>query len=392
VNETILAVAAGLCAGFVSGLTPGIHLNTLSQIASRIGPTDGNAIIGLIVAMNMMHVFLDFIPSVLIGAPHPDNYLSALPAHRVLLEGHGLDAIRHAVAGALLGSVIAVLLIPLYAQAAVAFEGKWSRFVVPVLVLSVALQFAHEKGVRRKAWAFVVLLLSAALGTYALSHAPDALFPLVTGFFGVPALLFGLHPTQPIPAQEPAGPLEWEKLIPVAFVGSLAGSLVTYFPALSPSHAAYLATSTKTADSRRFLCLLGSLGASATIYSFVALAVLGKARTGSAASLAAVHPLVWSDVGLVAGIGLLCAGIGALCALGLARYGIRHLPRLHSATAVLLVLGFMLALVGLWNGAIGLLICGLATAVGCIPQLAGVRRSHAMAFLIAPTLLYYMRL
>ncbi|MDO8625700.1 MAG: tripartite tricarboxylate transporter permease, partial [Candidatus Diapherotrites archaeon] len=361
-------------------------------IAEHTIPPNSEYVLGLVVAMNIMHVFTDFIPSILVGAPHPDNYLSALPGHKLVLEGHGLDAMRYAIAGCLFGTVIACLLIPVYVQLAEQFATKWHAFVAPVLLLSLILLVASERGLDKKAWAIAVILLSGALGFFCLTHYPDALFPLVTGFFGIPTILFALQNTA-LPVQQTAlTPLDWKKILPVCALGSVAGSLVTYFPALSPSHAAFLATTIRRMDPRSFLCLLGSLNASATLYSFIALAVLNKARTGSAATLAHVHPLVPADIGIVVGITLFCAGIAGYATLALTQKALVASRAFNPRHAGIALLGFLLLLVGLWNGATGIAICVVASAIGCIPSIVNIRRSHLMAFLIAPTLSYYIHL
>ncbi len=57
-----------------------------------------------IFAASTVHSFVDFVPSVFIGAPDPDEALSVLPGHRLLMEGRGMAAVRAAAVGSAVGA------------------------------------------------------------------------------------------------------------------------------------------------------------------------------------------------------------------------------------------------------------------------------------------------
>jgi len=119
---------AGAIIGILSGLVPGIHVNTMALILSAAYPLLSSMVggflvqVGLsvehsallisatIVAASVMHSFLDFIPSVFMGATDDTTALSVLPGHRLLMAGRGLQAIRSAATGSLIGTSSAVLL------------------------------------------------------------------------------------------------------------------------------------------------------------------------------------------------------------------------------------------------------------------------------------------
>src|SRR2546422_4982882 len=127
----LAAVAAftllGLCAGVCTGLAPGVHVNNVALLllASRsafeaavLGGFPGAAqqeIVAILSSFVMgtvvSHSFLDFIPSVYLGAPEEKTALSVLPGHRLLLAGEGHVAVRLAARGAIAGALASVLLL-----------------------------------------------------------------------------------------------------------------------------------------------------------------------------------------------------------------------------------------------------------------------------------------
>jgi TctA family transporter len=114
--------------GYLTGLAPGIHVNTLALVLVSLSPVllpllaEAAAALGtvrevapllmvtVIVAAAVAHSILDFLPSIFLGAPEEGTALSTLPGHRLLLEGRGLDAVLCSAYGGLVGAAAAVAL------------------------------------------------------------------------------------------------------------------------------------------------------------------------------------------------------------------------------------------------------------------------------------------
>src|SRR3972149_11631986 len=118
--ELLLFLLLGILAGTFTGLIPGIHINLIGaalvsgsfSILAGINPI---YLVVFIVAMSISHVFLDFIPSIFLGAPEDGTELSVLPGHEMLKKGQGFQVIHLASIGCLYGLFIFLLLIlPLY--------------------------------------------------------------------------------------------------------------------------------------------------------------------------------------------------------------------------------------------------------------------------------------
>ncbi|MCK4757516.1 MAG: tripartite tricarboxylate transporter permease [Thermoplasmata archaeon] len=118
--------------GILTGLIPGIHVNNVAHMVlvsetAIIGlatmvfgwaePNMQDLIIiisSLIIGTVVTHTFLDFIPSVFLGAPDGDTALSVLPGHRMMMAGRGFEAVKCSVTGSF-GAMIfcLILLVPL---------------------------------------------------------------------------------------------------------------------------------------------------------------------------------------------------------------------------------------------------------------------------------------
>ena len=118
--------------GIFTGLIPGIHVNNVAHMVlvsqtliislatMLFGWADPETkdiliiISSLIIGTVVTHTFLDFIPSVFLGAPDGDTALSVLPGHRMLMEGRGFEAVKCSATGSFGAMIFAlILLIPL---------------------------------------------------------------------------------------------------------------------------------------------------------------------------------------------------------------------------------------------------------------------------------------
>ena len=126
-TEILLLIFAmsivGSTLGAFTGLVPGIHVNTLaavmlasytslfSAISAFAEPEAVPVLVSsCILSASVVHSFMDFIPSLFIGAPDADEALTMLPGHRLLMEGRGMVAVRAAAAGSAVGALSAVAL------------------------------------------------------------------------------------------------------------------------------------------------------------------------------------------------------------------------------------------------------------------------------------------
>ena len=166
----LYCTCAGAALGTFTGLAPGIHVNTLALIMLVSYPTIAGFMeitchtfgIGLghvpmlvcciIISASVVHSFVDFIPSVFLGAPDEDTVLSVLPGHRMLLSGRGLEAVTCAAKGSLAGAALAIVLtFPMFVLMSepVNLYGRFEPLIPGVLVIVMLLLVMAEPDDRR---------------------------------------------------------------------------------------------------------------------------------------------------------------------------------------------------------------------------------------------------
>src|SRR3972149_277673 len=203
--EIILALLIGTLAGIFTGLIPGIHINLVGAIIVSLSISLLSNIPAIymgvfIVSMSITHVFIDFIPSIFLGAPEDGTELSVLPGHEMLKKGQGFQAIHLASVGCLYGLFIFLLLIlPLYfiSLAVKNLPGTMIAFGL------IAISFNMIILERRKFAALSAFLLAGLLGFIVLNMTlKEPLLPLLTGLFGSASLFFSIKQNTKIGKQE----------------------------------------------------------------------------------------------------------------------------------------------------------------------------------------------
>ncbi|MCJ7720160.1 MAG: tripartite tricarboxylate transporter permease, partial [Candidatus Hadarchaeum sp.] len=112
--ELLAFIALGIAMGIVTGILPGIHVNNLSPMLMALAVASVFAPMSLaaaIMAMTITNTFISYIPSTFLGAPEPGSELSVLPAHRLLMQGKGCEAVELAAIGCFGGLVLSVALV-----------------------------------------------------------------------------------------------------------------------------------------------------------------------------------------------------------------------------------------------------------------------------------------
>ena len=455
----------GLFAGVGTGLAPGLHVNNVALLllASRTafeafallvfptaGPEEVIAILSSFVMGTVIgHSFLDFVPSVYLGAPEDKSALSVLPGHRLLLAGEGHVACRLAARGAIAGVATAlVLLLPLrlFLGSPVEAYERAKGGIAFVLMGIAALLILSEKArrgpgeggagsifaSRTRQWgiALLVFLGSGVLGVALLDTSlltgwnwfplgllfadlgTIVLFPLFTGLFGFPTLVLSLRSRSVIPHQDlSARPrVAGRRFARGILSGSVAGALVSWLPALSSGAATALAQllsrgrgdEASPESLREFMVALGAVSTATSVFTVSVLFIIDRARSGAAVAIKELNADVltpWEPVTqvpfLLATL-LLSAAVAAIAAypltIGFSRLAASRVHRVRYEVLARTILGVLAAFVFILAGAAGLMIAVIAGVAGLVPPMAGVKRVHLMGCLILPVVLLYLGL
>ncbi|MBI2652304.1 tripartite tricarboxylate transporter permease, partial [Candidatus Woesearchaeota archaeon] len=289
--EILIAIFLGCIMGVITGLTPGLHINLVALILFSISPfllgyTNVIAVASFIIAMSITHTFTDFISATYLGAPADDTALAVLPAHRLLLEGMGHEAVRLTVIGSLLCLIITIVLSPLLIFVVPIIFSYLKNYVGWLLLTVIVLLILREENLNKKFWAFVVVALSGILGlvVFNVPNLKDPLLPMLSGLFGVSVLMLSLTQKVVLPIQRTTEMVKVKIKDTIKALGSgiFSGSLVSIFPGLGPAQAAVVAGQiVGKIDVFSYLILVGGINTVSMILSLITLFTIEKARNGS---------------------------------------------------------------------------------------------------------------
>ena len=390
---TCAFVAGGVALGTVSGLTPGLHANTfallLAALASTV-PGPPRLLGAAMLAAGVVHTFLDVVPALALGVPDPAMAPSALPGHRLVLQGRGREALRLSALGSGLAIALAVpLSVPVTELMRWAYPTIEAHLTV-VLTAVVVLLITTEPTARSRLGATLAVAGSGALGILALDYptgglvdAGGMLMPLFTGLFGAPILLEALS-GDGVPPQADAAVTESRRAVGgVALLGTLSGAVVGFLPGIS---SAIAATGALVASPRRgpraFVVATSGVNTSNAVFALFALVALGSPRTGVLVAM--------QDAGVPLDLPLLLASVAVAAAAGFVLVvvvGDRYLAwvgRRDNAAVSVAVLAFLVVLVALFTGLAGLAAFLGSTVVGLVPARFGARRAPLMGVLLVP--------
>ncbi|MEM4755990.1 MAG: tripartite tricarboxylate transporter permease [Candidatus Woesearchaeota archaeon] len=388
ISEILLAILLGVVAGTFTGITPGIHINLVAALVATLYPALATTIpllyvLVAILSMAITHTFLDALPSVYLGAPSEAMAMTALPAHQLLLEGKGHEALLLCIWGSLC-SLLAVLILffPLTSIIVWIYLGKaYFKYLILILVLWLIIS---EKN---KFAAFLVFLGSGLLGIALLNTANEPFYLLFTGFFGIGMLLTSISNIPKQTSGEEKLPLK-PKLTGYSM---LAGIITGLFPGTTNSTAAALFP---IKEKRAYLIFISGINTASMLVSFATLYTIAKTRNGIMIALqqmlASQNAALTLSTVLVLLCSALCAGsIAVLVALGLSKKIAALFAVMDYQKVKWIVIGCLCLLALFFDKLLGLVGLGIATSISLFAQSYQVKRSLMLGCLLLPLLTYY---
>ena len=418
----IISVLAGICVGAIAGLLPGVHVNNTSAILLGLTPAlvasgfPAIYVAIMIIASTISQSFLDIVPSIFLGAPDEATVMAVLPGHRLLLEGRGVEAIRLSAMGSGLAIGISVLLMAPLSFLFKSLNGPMQANMGFILIIISALVILSNRGtgpfagpgerLRSIAWAAAIFIVCGLLGLaafnaeYLLSPliviaTPSMLLPLLSGLFGSPTLLLSLRSTPEMPMQHKTTlSLPGSVVLKGAIIGTAAGALVSWFPAVSTGVATTVTgilSKKSEADDRKYLVSVSGVNTANAIFSLVALYVIGHPRSGAVAAAQSAIGSISFDTFLLLAFVMCLAGAltyPLTIAIGGSAAGVfsRLNYRMLNASVLLLLTAMCLAMTGF----AGLAVFILSTMIGLSPHLVNVRKTCLMGVLLLPCISYFL--
>ena len=395
--EIIIALIAGILAGTFTGLAPGIHINLVAAILvaslNKFQSTPLIALVVFIVSMSITHTFLDFIPSIFLGAPEEDTFLSILPGHEMLQQGKGYRALVFTLYGSISALLIILIFTPIFIKFLPSFYSIIKNLLPFILIfISFYLILREDEFLL----SLTIFLLAGFLG-FATFNLPvkEPLLPLLSGLFGISSLLISLK-SKTKPKSQKIERLKDINLPKKDFIKALLASIISapfcsFLPGIGSGHAAVIGSEIIPQERKGFLFLVGSINTIIMALSFVTIYTIGKARSGSAAAIKDIlHRISQQDLFIIL-VTIIISGILAfLLGINLGKLFAKSLNKLNYKYLTISVITLVILFNIVFTNIIGLLVLITSIALGIFCISSNSRRINLMGSLIIPAIVYYL--
>ena len=359
--------------------------------------------------MSIAHALIEFVPSMLLGVPEEGTATSVLPGHRMVLEGRSKEAIRIVSVGWFGAILVVIVMLPVFAVALPFLQGISKPYTWMILaVVSVYMIHRLSNGRIAFLWSLLLFILSGILGWVMLQTPISSGISLMctfSGLFGISTILFSLNDSSSIPHQNKYYDLFIDKdAIKSIFAGGTAGAILGFLPGFGPAQGSIIAqgacgTSDDGDDTKNFLLANSGLNTSDTLFSLIAIYLIGNPRSGIAVYMSYLiseftlaHLMIFTFASLIAvSISLMiCLKLGD--SFSNLMQGIDY--KKLSIGVILLMIGILYAFAIIYEGPILYLTLALitTTAMGLLPHYLGVSKSHLMGVLILPAIIIYLQM
>lgn len=395
--ELILTCTLGALVGTTTGLIPGLHNNLISVIfLSLLGATSillPLPAAAFVVSVAIAHTFSSFIPSVYLGAPDEDSFLSVLPGHQMLKEGRGHEAVILTLYGSLLALPVIILFSPLFLFALKEIPNQIISLTPFILIFfSLFLIFSEENFL----FASFSFILAGILGFASLNvPVKEPLLPLLSGLFGASALVISMKDKMSVSGQSTPKlkeiKLSKRDLLRPLFGSILSAPLCSFLPGIGSGHAAALSSEMIKQTQRGFLVLVGAINTIVMGLSIVALYGFGRTRSGAAVAVKEIIPQVSISEIITLIVVIIFAGLFSfIISVPLSKYSAKNISKINYFALSVIVLVILASLTIIFSGPLGLIIFIASSSLGAFTILSGARRINLMGCLLLPTILFYL--
>ena len=394
----LICVILGILAGTITGLTPGLHINTIAIILLSIYykySPDPILISSFIISMSVTHTFTDFIPSVFLGAPDEKTAASILPTHKMMKEGRGYEAIVLSIAGGLGGIIILIISIPFMFALIPETYAKIRTIIAPLLILALIYIIQTIKPEKRLT-STLLILFSGILGHLVLNfrhiNSNYLLLPLFSGMFGICGMIESFKDKNSIPKQNKSFELKFKTTLKDSTSGFFGGIVAGFLPGLGSSQSILIIQSIKKNSTKEgFITSTGTIGTIDIIISFISLYLIGNARSGSSVVISNITEVIGTyEIALFISICIFSSGIAALITLFIGKSISMQFQRLNMKKLSVALISLITLITVYFTGIYGLLILITSSALGSLAFRLDLRRSLLLGWLIIPTIMFFI--
>lgn len=409
--DLIIVCLIGVLCGTITGLIPGIHVNTVGAFIFASSPFLLNSyspevLCVFLISMAISHALLEFIPSMFLGVPEEGTVLSILPGHQMVIEGRGKEAVRLAAAGGFGAIIITIILLPLFFMLLPVIYGPIKPYIWILLIIIVIFMFIRlNKDFKSLFWSITLFLLSGIMG-YTMLNLPISsnvsLLCIFTGLFGVSTLLYSLSQSSFVPTQNRFHNFRINPaILKGIFAGGIAGTILGFLPGLGPAQGSIIAQELSGGggpenNREGFLVAISGVNTSDTLFSLVMIYLIGNPRSGIAVYVNNIlQDFNFNHLIFFIFTSLTAVSISLFLCLKLGDKVSEKIEKINYEKLTWIVIIFMSILVisfSIWyhaNILFMLVVYIAAISLGLLPHYVGVNKSNLMGVLIMPAIVIY---
>lgn len=409
--EFFIAISLGIIFGVITGITPGLHVNTVGIIIFSISDkilenTTPLVLCCFFVSIALCHAMIEFIPSLLMGIPDEDTILSIQPGHRMLFKGKGRQSIRLISFGGFLSIIILIILMPFLMIILPIIYMTLKEFIGYLLLFTMVILLVHfnKKGTRLKS--ILIFLLSGLLGLFVLNSnlgSNIALLTILSGLFSISNLLYSINFKSKIPPQSNDKSIIVDKKFKKsAFAGSISGCILGLLPGLGPAQGTIIAQSitfNKNITPEEFLITNSGVNISDTLFSLIALYLINNPRSAISVYISNILPnMDLIHVIFFIFISLISVSIACVLSIKIGDFMIERIVKIDyrklNTFIILLISGIIIFFTLSNNASLWyVLLCYITSiALGLLVNTLDLSKSNLMGVLIVPSILTYLGL
>ena len=413
--ELVIACFIGILIGTITGMIPGIHVNTAGAIifASSgllLSVLSPEFLCIMLVSMSIAHALIEFIPSMLLGVPQEGTATSILPGHRMVLEGRSKEVIRIVSVGGFGAILVTILMLPIFTITLPILHDLTKPYTW-IILLSASIYLTHKltANFRDFLWSLLLFCLSGILG-WILFQTPISsgvtLMCTFSGLFGISTILFSLNDSSTIPHQNPFYDLniDFNKFKSI-FAGGITGAILGFLPGFGPAQGTVIAQAVSGAsdvnddDTVNFLLATSGLNISDCLFSLIAIYIIGNPRSGIAVYMSYLlfemglnHLIIFIFTSLLAVSVSLALSLKLGDSFSRLMSGVDY--RKLSIGVIILQIVILYIFIFYYQAPVFYMTLALitSTAMGMLPHYIGVGKSHLMGILIIPAIVIYMQM
>lgn len=395
--DVIIALFSGLILGTITGIIPGLHVNAVNSFIlislTQIVSDFPLALTIFVVVLSITHSLVDIVPSIFLGAPNEESFLTILPGHEMLIKGEGFEAVILTILGAVSSIPIILIIVPLFIKIVPIIFEKIIFYIPFILIFISVYTFAREKKVFT---GFIVFALAGILGYVSLNlPTSDSLLALLSGLFGGSGLILSsLNKTKILPQKIirlKEIRITKKEYFSAIFGAGFSAPFFSFLPAIGSGHAATISTEIIPQTRKSFLITIGAINIIVNVLSFATLYAIGKTRTGAAATIKQIlGELSGNHLIIIVIVAIIAIILASIVAIKVAKLFANNLLKLNYQLLSFSVFIFLVIFISIFSGWIGLIIFTTGSAIGIFAINSQVRRINMMACLLVPTILFYL--